>query len=264
MKWVPDSTGRFPVRPQYGRSELDAECERGVNGFLHAKYGNASFPISTDDLTVMLEQVTSDVDLYADLTYLGEDVEGVTEFSPGKRPSVRISQKLSLDANSRGRLRTTLAHECAHARLHAFLWTLQFDMSETGFWSKLSKQHNRYQKLRARFGRPLEMRDVALARAGGGLLIDSAGRTNEAAVSAAQDWMESQADYASMASLMPVSALKRFLRDVLPDIEESSLGQIPGTHPQLAADIATAFDVPAGIVQARLANLGVATSHDPL
>lgn len=264
MRWVPDSTGRFAVRPQYSRSELDAECERDVNGFLNAKYGKASFPISTDDLTSMLEQVTSDVDLYADLSYLGEDVEGMTEFSPGKRPSVRISQKLSLDANSRGRLRTTLAHEYAHARFHAFLWTLQFDRSETGFWSKLSKQHNRYQQLRARFGQPLEMHDVAFARGGVGLLIDAGGRTSDAAGSAAQDWMESQADYASMASLMPVSAVKRFIRDVLPDIEESSLGPIPGTHPHLAADIAIAFDVPANTVRARLANLGVATSQSPL
>ncbi len=264
MKWVPDSTGRFAVRPQYTRSELDAECERAVNGFLDAKYGKASFPISTDDLAIMLEQVTSDVDLYADLTYLGEDVEGMTEFSPGRRPSVRISQKLSLDATCRARLRTTLAHEYAHARFHSFLWTLQFDRSGTGFWSKLSKQHNRYQKLRARFGQRMEMHDVALARAGGGLLIEAGGRTGEAAGSAAQDWMESQADYASMASLMPVSAVKRFVRDVLPDIEESSLGELPETNCQLAVDIAIAFDVPASTVRSRLANLGVGASRDPL
>jgi hypothetical protein len=139
MRWVPDSTGRFGVRPEYTGAELDAECERNVNGFLAARYGKVNVPIPTDALTIMLEQATSDFDLYADLCSLGADVEGVTEFSSDRRPCVRISKELSLDCHSQRRLRMTLAHEYAHVKLHSFLWSLRFDRTEGQFWSKLSR-----------------------------------------------------------------------------------------------------------------------------
>jgi len=82
MIWVKDRTGRFPKRPHYERDELDVECERTVDHFLQGRHGSIKYPISTDDLTILLEQNVGNLDLYATDAELGEDVEGVTDFFP--------------------------------------------------------------------------------------------------------------------------------------------------------------------------------------
>src|SRR5437868_4325122 len=110
MKWVKDKTGRFGERPHYDPAELDAECERLVKDFLLARYGKIEFPIKTDDLTLIVESLAEDLDLYADLTAEEGEVEGVTEFFPSKKPRVKISKHLSESALE-NRLRTTLTHE---------------------------------------------------------------------------------------------------------------------------------------------------------
>jgi hypothetical protein len=66
MKWVPDRSGRFPERPYYAPDELDTECEQFITEFLRARHGRVEFPITTDDLTVLLESAVVDLDMYAD------------------------------------------------------------------------------------------------------------------------------------------------------------------------------------------------------
>jgi hypothetical protein len=82
MRYVPDRTGRFAERPHYEGAELDRIFERLVTEFLEAHRGKIAFPITTDDLTVLIERDTEDLDAYADLSAYGSDVEGVTEFVP--------------------------------------------------------------------------------------------------------------------------------------------------------------------------------------
>ena len=95
VKWLPDKTGRFAERPHYDPKELDAECESIITAFLRKRYSAIPYPIKTDDLTVLMEQHVSDLDLYADLTFEGEDVEGVTDFISGAKPRVRIDMRLA-------------------------------------------------------------------------------------------------------------------------------------------------------------------------
>ena len=76
MKWVQDTTLRFKWRPYYEPEELDAECERIVLEFLMSKNGVVCFPISNDDLAVMVERDTSDLDLFADLSREGRMSRG--------------------------------------------------------------------------------------------------------------------------------------------------------------------------------------------
>jgi hypothetical protein len=97
MKWVKDRTGRFASRPHYLPAELDEECEQLVTSFLKMRYGTASYPITTDDLTVLVESLTESLDLYADLASEDGEVEGVTDFIPHRRPKVRISKTLTID-----------------------------------------------------------------------------------------------------------------------------------------------------------------------
>ena len=53
---VPDKTGRFSQRPHYKPGELDRECEIIVTSFLQHRHGEAVFPVSTEDLTVLIER----------------------------------------------------------------------------------------------------------------------------------------------------------------------------------------------------------------
>ncbi len=123
MRWVRDSTGRFRWRPFLEAGEIDVLCEQRITQFLFALYGSVAYPLSTDDLTRLIEQDVDDLDLFADLSALGDDsamVEGVTTFVPGHRPCIQIAGYLSEDSRKEARLRTTLAHELGHVLLHDF------------------------------------------------------------------------------------------------------------------------------------------------
>ena len=73
--------------------------------------------MSTEDLTILIESETSDLDQYADLTSEGDDVEGVTFFFSDRKPIVKIAEELAATGFREHRLRTTLAHELVGHRL---------------------------------------------------------------------------------------------------------------------------------------------------
>ena len=173
MKWVSDKTGRFPRRPHYLPEELDEECEQIVGAFLRQKYGRIDFPIKTDDLTVLIEQ-KADLDSYADLSGEEGDVEGVTEFTRGQRPTVRISNALGTPYLE-NRLRTTLTHEYGHVHFHQFMFEV-------------------------------ETRPRSLFGDDAGPAANKCKRDNIVGASEV-DWMEWQAGYVCGAILIPATAL---------------------------------------------------------
>jgi hypothetical protein len=63
VKYVSDRTGRFSQRPHYDPKELDRECEAIIGSFLKARKGSIRYPLSTDDLTVLIERDTESLDL---------------------------------------------------------------------------------------------------------------------------------------------------------------------------------------------------------
>lgn len=181
MIWVRDLTGRFSERPHYKNEELDYECEGLILGFLQQHQRPKSFPIATDAITLLIEELTSDFDCYSDLTDEGERVEGVTYFYPGKKPAVRISKNLSENDPTEHRLRTTLTHELGHVKFHTFLWNVQrpklFDT-----------------------GKP---QDKVICK-------------RDTMLNASQkDWMEWQAGYASGSILMPITELRNQVSSIL-------------------------------------------------
>ncbi len=220
MKWVPDSTGRFRFRPYYEEGELDIECERIVTRYLDGKYGSRRYPLSTDDLTVMIEQDTSALDVYADLSGMGDDVEGLTDFFPDKPPAVRISRKLTLDSKREHRLRTTLAHEYGHVRFHTFLW----DLSR---YEKPSAGNRKFYRVFSGFGEE-----------------DS-------------DWMEWQAGYACLAFLMPLTSLKQLAVRYLPAGNGRWLPAISEQAAELVEKVAVTFGVAKSDAVTRLLRLGL-------
>lgn len=95
------------------------------------------FPVTTDDLTTLLEEHVEQLDLYDDLSTYGSGVEGLTLFSFGKKPTVRIAPELS-EATNKNRLKSTLAHELGHVILHDPMFQSRsqgglFDASATAY-----------------------------------------------------------------------------------------------------------------------------------
>ena len=230
MKWVPDKTGRFPQRPHYDPAELDYECEQIVSAFLRERYGTAQYPIATNDLTILIECSVSDLDMYADLTAEGADVQGVTDFFPRKKPEVRIARDLSEQDRRENRLRTTLTHELGHVKFHNFLWDgaiRQLSLSPqsgSGYSPKCKRAD-----------------------------IIGAGPT---------DWMEWQAGYCCGAFLMPISRMKKItgefarVANCYPPLDSSS---VDATH--LIGRIADAFQVSTEAAAVRLTKLGYIASQ---
>ncbi len=179
MKWVRDKTGRFSQRPHYLPAELDDECERIIRAFLNKKYGKVEFPVKTDDLTILIEE-KADLDSYADLSGEPGEVEGVTEFVPGKRPAVKISEALS-SPHMENRLRTTLTHEYGHIHFHQFMFADVQAQSSLLFPCQEKSHTNKCH------------RDNMIG-------------------ASEKDWMEWQAGYACGAILMPVGALVETVR----------------------------------------------------
>lgn len=182
VMWVPDETRRFRKRPHYKQGEIDRECETLVAGFLTKHRGKVEYPITTDDLTVLIEEHVERLDLFADLTPDGHDVEGVTRFKIGAIPDIEISEPLTNDQRRENRYRTTLAHELGHVRLHDGLFQAAFS---TGDLFEHAREHRLVCK-----------RDTMLDAPKG-------------------DWLEWQACYASGSYLMPVTALREALKPIL-------------------------------------------------
>jgi hypothetical protein len=82
-------------------------------------------PIPTDELTRLIERDVSDFDPGADLSEYAADVEGVTEFSPRRKPRVRTALELAYDERRENRYRTTLTHEYGHVHFHSYLFEME-------------------------------------------------------------------------------------------------------------------------------------------
>ncbi len=224
MRWVPDRTGRFPQRPHYDPQELDAECESVIMSFLGIHRKDVSFPVTTNELTLLLERESGDVDLYADLSKEGDDVEGVTDFLPGSKPRVRIDKRLSEQAWRENRLRTTITHEFGHVKFHDFLWAA-------------AAQQLTFLDIRE--STPKCRRESML----------NANQT---------DWMEWQAGHISGALLMPVTPLRKLVGGFLS--ENDLHAPIPACSVQglsLTERVQQAFQVSQDAARVRLAKLGV-------
>ena len=240
MRWVPDHTGRFRWRPYYSRDEIDARCEARIERFLRDRRGAINYPISTDELMVLIEQEADDLDLCADLSRLGSpgaEVEGVTTFTVGQRPRVRISRTLLEDDWREPRLRTTLTHELGHVLLHS-------DIRQGSAASEPEQL--------SLFGDPANLPSPVQH-------CTAASMTGARRV----DWMEWQAGYACGALLMPRSAVRATVQNLL---DGSAVpGPVPVDHPaaeRLVRGLRRQFSVSTAAARVRLLQLGyIAEGH---
>jgi hypothetical protein len=227
VKYVPDRTGRFSQRPHYEPKELDRECENIIAGFLKERHGAAKYPVSTDDLTVLVERDSESLDQFADLSSYGCNVEGLTHFQAGRKPRVRISASLAGDENRQNRLRTTLAHEYGHVRFHAYLW----DLEPPGGPDLLKSNPNASMQICYRDN-----------------ILDAA----------QTDWMEWQAGYVCGALLMPASKVRELAGAYL---ESHGLFGVVGQRDShglaLIESARTGFEVSADAARIRLLKLGI-------
>lgn len=228
VRYVPDRTGRFTKRPYFRPEELDEECENIVLSFLQESYGKAEFPISTDDLTRLIERESEDLDQYADLSEYGPDVEGATEFWPGRRPIVKISKVFANDSRRENRLRTTLSHEYGHVHFHASLWGANASAPELIF--RNSEPTKQICKREAIYNAPQT------------------------------DWMEWQAGYVCGALLMPATRVGGLAKEYTETHRLTGAVGHASRHGQaLISATRTAFQVSADAARVRLLKLNLLT-----
>jgi hypothetical protein len=218
MRWYPDKTGRFRQRPHYEPDELERICEDEVNEFLRKQHGSITFPVSTSDLTIMIEQMVDDLDSGCD--DLEDDVEGLTDFFPKRKPQVKIARRLQ-EAYLENRLRTTLTHEYGHVRLHGFLFQLDDELAHL-FDGTPQQVRNRCH------------RDT----------IENGGT----------DWMEWQAGYACGALLMPQTPLLQLVRKFRENnnIQFSDIAVTSERGQALITSVVDAFQVSRDAARVRL------------
>ena len=236
MRHVPDRTGRLSSRPHYEPAELDAFCENLIRSFVQHLHGDFALPIATDDLEKLIERDASDLDLYADLSAEGDDVQGVTYFIPHEKPRVCISSALSADPYRENRLRTTLTHEYGHVALHAPLWNTPATQLSLFLTEALEPTNAEAQQQRCHRSNIL-----------GGT---------------APDWMEWQAGYVCGALLMPLSSIGQatqvfFEKHRLPTRIESSNSKAVDLQRQIADLCAVSRDA----ARVRLTQLGYLVDH---
>ena len=176
MRYYADTTKRFSQRPHFDEKEINRTCERLLAKYYGTPVSKITFPISTDDLTNLIEKEAEDLDLYADLSTYGDTVEGVTEFRTGQKPTIKISKNLTETPIYINRYRSTLAHEYGHLHLHRWLFELDYN---SGKLLRESSNDNKIVCKRETLINPKK-----------------------------NDWLEWQACYFSSAVLMPVSKLK--------------------------------------------------------
>jgi len=226
VRYVADRTGRFTQRPHYEPKELDRECEAIVSAFLKERHGTVTYPLTTDDLTVLIERDTESLDQYADLSGYGRDVEGVTQFQPGRKPKVLISETLATADNRQNRLRMTLAHEYGHVRFHAPLWDLEPPSADL-------------LKANPRANMQVCFRDK---------ILDAA----------QTDWMEWQAGYVGGALLMPVSRVRSLVTEYCESHNLFGIVDQDDSHGRaLIEKISAAFTVSSDAARIRLIKLGI-------
>ncbi len=220
MIWVRDLTGRFPERPHYEPREIDFECENLITQFLLDRHGRVTFPISTDDLTLLIERDTDDLDIYADLSKVGDDIDGLTDFFFDKLPEVKVSQHLSRQT-SQNRLRTTLTHEYGHVHFHSFLW----HNLQSSFFPKKNPEGPRCRR-----------QNIIGAQA--------------------KDWMEWQAGYASGALLMPKANLRMAINDYFSNKNDSLFGISADQIDEVILTVSAIFQVSNEAARVRLSQQG--------
>jgi hypothetical protein len=174
---------------------------------------------------VLVEEHSSDLDLYADLSDRGDDVEGVTVFGRDGRPQVLIAKHLSEQPWSHHRLRTTLTHELGHAHFHNLLYQVaeQPELFSSGVHTRPQPECHRD-----------HMHTLSTV-----------------------DWMEWQAGYACGAFLIPRSHALRVVRRVRDtNTSEATPNETSVLGQGLIAEVAGAFDTSKDASRVRLIQLG--------
>lgn len=232
VTYVRDLTGRFLQRPHYKPEELDRECESVITSFLKDLYGEVRYPVDTEDLKKLIERDAEDLDVYADLSIYGPDVEGVTEFKPGRKPVVKIASILTEDDRRDNRLRTTLTHEWGHVHFHAYLWEVEPPPPD------LLRQK--------------PDRDKIICK-------------RDSMIDAAQtDWMEWQAGYVCGAILMPKTAVNGLCQTFSENHGIYGAVSLQSAHgSDLISQVVSTFKVSSDAARVRLLRLSLVTAAAP-
>lgn len=224
--WIFDPTRRFVRRPLFERSEIERRCERILAQFYGETGRHRTVSLSTEDLELLADRVTEEFQPIADLSRIGNDVEGATYFAPPHRPKIRISQRLDGHEHRR---RMTIAHELGHVLMHSELYVAEDTLD---LFADPSDRGNVYCK--------------------------------QSTMTNGVDWMEWQANYAGGAILMPLSAVRSFICELRGNRVNEALYEGDAEAAAIVSKIASYFNVSHDAARIRLVQCSFIEVHESI
>lgn len=222
--WIFDPSHRFVRRPLFERAEIEKRCEALLAEFYQATRRSRAFSPTTEDLELLADRVTDEFQPLADLSRIGEDVEGATYFAPPQRPKIRISQRLDGHEHRR---RMTIAHEIGHVLMHSDLYVAEETLD---LFADPSDRGNVYCK--------------------------------QSSMTNGVDWMEWQANYAGAAILMPCAELGEFVRSERGDRFDSAMHDGESDARKIISKISRGFNVSQEAARIRLVQCSLMEIHE--
>lgn len=218
MNWYRSADGE--TRLWYEPNEIETICEDELR--LAKLYPTPDQPVTDLEAFVERHQKVR-LDQYAKLE---SDVLGLTQFTPGKTPSISLNEDLTgaaweyEDANlgQVGRWRATLAHEACHVLLHRYLY--EPDLAQLSLFT----------------GSPPPVATAGLHRC------------LKREVARPRDWKEVQANIGMAALLMPKRIFTKIARATRADTGNNDTA--------LVSTLAERFQVSRQATQIRLKTLG--------
>jgi hypothetical protein len=235
MNWVWDQTHRFRMRPEYSAEELDAHCETILVNHFQKRLGAVTFPVATRDLKGLLESEVHSLELHADLKREPGEIESVVEFRRGRKPSVKISAKLSEAPLLENRLRAALMHVYGHVRFHDFVFQSE-EGSYLSLFEGVAEPLPKSNRCTRESIQPLDERD----------------------------WMEWQAGFVAGALLMPAGPLIEQVREFrrVRDLDLAALSDRSLDGAALVEEVAQRFQVAPEAARVRLLQHRIIASSD--
>lgn len=194
-------------------------CDAAMGQILTVRHGDRDRAITDDDLSVLLESLGVELDLFADLFHEKEWRQGYTEFFLDRPPIVRIARGLAENNKYANRFRFTLAHETGHILAQREAYERIGNVCSRGSaWLSYCNKHGLRRQL--------------------------------------HDWLEFQADYCGGALLMPKRLLDAHI-SLHPELNASGRNPIYSTIGRsLAVNVSERFHTSVDAARVRLISLG--------
>ena len=222
MRWIPDNTKRFTLRPLFEESEIEQRASEFLGQYRKKRKIADAYPVTTSELKALADLSTDEANFFAKLD---AGLDGYTTFTREGDAKMFINEDLNEKTMVR-RQRFTIAHELGHVILHKSLFTAESKHARYSFESTTAVNCQR-----SRIDRP------------------------------SVDWIEWQAYYFASCLLMPTRQVQSLV-DRLKPTAYPAIRKNTNEATVLISDMAAHFCVSTQAAEVRAKQLGAVSDAD--